>query len=121
MYCRKCGTQNDDNAWKCVNCGAELRQGSQEPQQPPIYIPNYLAFAILVTIFCCCIFGIPAIVFAAQVNGKVAAGDIEGAMKSSRMAKIWCWVAIGVGLVNWIICGIFWGIGFIFEFLKLMQ
>ena len=111
MYCRKCGAQNDDNAWKCFICDTELRQGSQDPQQPPIYIPNYLVFAILVTIFCCWLFGIPAIVFAARVNGKVAAGDIEGAMKSSRMAKIWCWVAFGVGLVALIVYLILVGIG----------
>src|SRR5438046_3002438 len=42
--------------------------------QPPI--PNYLIQAILCTILCCPPFGIPAIVFAAQVNGRVARGDI---------------------------------------------
>lgn len=62
------------------------------------YVPNYLAQAILVTIFCCLPFGIPAIVFAAQVNGKLAAGDYEGARASSRKAKTWTWVAFGVGL-----------------------
>ena len=24
MFCPQCGTHNDDNAWKCVNCQAEL-------------------------------------------------------------------------------------------------
>jgi len=98
MYCRKCGTQNDDNAWKCIKCGEILQMVSQSPQQPRVNIPNYLAQAILVTIFCCVPFGIPAIVFAAQVNGKIATGDIEGATASSKKAKMWCWLSFGTGL-----------------------
>ncbi|MBW2284190.1 MAG: zinc-ribbon domain-containing protein, partial [Deltaproteobacteria bacterium] len=26
MYCSKCGTQNDDNAVQCVQCGAAIQQ-----------------------------------------------------------------------------------------------
>lgn len=37
-------------------------------------MPTYLAPAILTTIFCCLPFGIVSIVYAAQVNGKLAAG-----------------------------------------------
>jgi hypothetical protein len=68
--------------------------------------PNYLVFAILVTIFCCLPLGIVAIVFAAQVNSKANAGDYEGAAASSRKAKTWCWVALIVGIiwyVGWIV------------------
>jgi len=61
-------------------------------------VPNYLVQSILVTIFCCLPFGIPAIVFAAQVNGKLAAGDRMGALESSRKAKMRCWWAFGIGL-----------------------
>ncbi|OGP54706.1 MAG: hypothetical protein A2Y65_03275 [Deltaproteobacteria bacterium RBG_13_52_11] len=61
-------------------------------------VPNYLAQAILVTIFCCVPFGIPAIVFAAQVNGKLAAGDYDGAVETSKKAKMWCWISFGVYL-----------------------
>ena len=38
-------------------------------------IPNYLVQAILTTLFCCLPFGIVAIVYAAQVNTKIEAGD----------------------------------------------
>ena len=62
-------------------------------------IPSYLAQAILVTIFCCLPFGIVSIVYAAQVNGKVAAGDIAGARDASEKAKTWAWVALGFGLL----------------------
>jgi hypothetical protein len=42
--------------------------------------------------------GIPAIVYAAQVNSKVMQGDIAGARNSSKNAKMWCWIAFGSGL-----------------------
>ncbi len=48
--------------------------------------PNYLVWSIL-TIFCCWPLAIPAIIFAAQVNGKWAQGDFAGAQDSSRKAK----------------------------------
>jgi interferon-induced transmembrane protein/zinc ribbon protein len=107
MYCRQCGAQNDDNAWKCVQCGTELRAAPAPPAlgQPvpgapqPIQIPNYLWQSIVCTIFCCWPLGIPAIVYAAQVNSKVARCDIEGAKASSKNAKMWCWIAFGTGLV----------------------
>jgi hypothetical protein len=96
MYCTACGAKNDDNAFRCAACGKDLvRVGPVVP----VNIPNYLVQAILVTVFCCLPFGIAAIVFAAQVNGKIQAGDIAGAMESSRKAKMWSWLAFGIGLV----------------------
>ena len=71
--------------------------------QPKPTVPNYLVQAIFVTLCCCLPFGIPAIVFAAQVNGKLATGDIAGAMESSRKAKMWCWVSFGLGIVSSVI------------------
>ena len=76
------------------------------PGTYPAQIPNYLITAILVTLFCCVPFGIISIVYAAQVNGKVALGDIEGALRTSRSAKKWAWISFGVGLVitvGWIL------------------
>jgi hypothetical protein len=64
----------------------------------PGSVPNYLVQAILCTLCCCLPFGIVAIVFAAQVNGKLQAGDYAGAVEASRKAKMWCWIAFGVGL-----------------------
>jgi hypothetical protein len=72
---------------------------SNQPFSPPPYVPNYLVQAILVTLFCCLPFGIVAIVFAAQVNGKLAAGDHAGAVQTSNQAKMWCWISFGIGLV----------------------
>jgi hypothetical protein len=41
--------------------------------------------------------GVVSIIYASQVNGKVAAGDIEGAMAASKNAKTWMFVALGLG------------------------
>jgi len=99
MFCPKCGATNDDNAWKCVQCQATLQQALQPVAgTPPEVIPNYLWQAIVCTICCCWPLGIPAIVYAAQVNTKVVQGDIAGARNSSKNAKMWCWIALGAGL-----------------------
>ena len=97
MYCPKCGSQNDDNAMKCVKCGNILQQIDQSTPQM-VDIPNYLAQSILCTIFCCVPFGIVAIVYAASVNGKLAGGDIAGAEEASKKAKTWCWASFGTSL-----------------------
>lgn len=62
-------------------------------------IPNYLWQSIVVTILCCWPLGIPAIVYAAKVDGLKHSGDITGALAASSSARTWCWVALGVGLV----------------------
>src|SRR2546423_15559103 len=61
-------------------------------------VPNYMVPAII-SIFCCWPLAIPAIIFAAQVNGKVAAGDAAGAQDASKKAKMFSFIAIGLGLV----------------------
>jgi len=67
------------------------------PTAAPANIPNYLIPAIL-ALFCCWPLSIVAIIFAAQVNGKVASGDIQGAMDASKKAKLFSFIAIGIGL-----------------------
>lgn len=59
------------------------------------YVPNHLVWAILTTLFCCLPLGIVSIVYAAQVDGKRAAGDLTGAWEASRKAKLWAiWSAV---------------------------
>ena len=61
-------------------------------------VPNYLVQGILCTLFCCLPAGIVSIVYAAQVNSKLADGDRMGAIQSSENAKKWAWVSFGIGL-----------------------
>jgi len=97
MYCTKCGAKNEDNTWKCTQCGKILTHIVASTAQTH-KIPSYLAQSILVTVLCCVFLGVPAIVYASQVNSKVSAGDIEAALNCSRKAKMWCWIALGLGL-----------------------
>lgn len=59
---------------------------------PPVGGPppkNWLVESILVTIFCCLPFGIVAIINAANVNSRIAAGDYAGAQEASLNAGKW--------------------------------
>ena len=70
---------------------------SQLPPKPD----NCLVWAILTTVCCGCMpLGVVAIVFAAQVDGKYAAGDYHGAVDSANKAKTWCWVSFGLGILG---------------------
>ena len=90
---------------------------ANSPYQPPVAgsygsgvnIPNYLWQSIVVTIFCCWPLGIPAIVYAAKVDGLKARGDIQGALSASASAKTWCWVSVGL-----------WGVVFVFWLLAMV-
>src|SRR5258707_12194180 len=64
-------------------------------------VPNNLVIAII-SIFCCWPLAIPAIIFATQVNSKLAAGDIAGAQEASRKAKLFAMIAIGCDILFWI-------------------
>lgn len=77
------------------------------PTGAPANVPNYLIPAIL-SLFCCWPLSIVAIIFAAQVNGKVASGDIQGAMDASKKAKLFSFIGIGIGLVAYILIFIWW-------------
>ena len=98
MFCRSCGAQLADKAVQCPKCGTAV------VVKP---IPTHMVDAILATIFCCLPFGIPAIVYAAQVNSRIAAGDLEGAMRASKNANKWVhisvWIALLLGLLSAII------------------
>ncbi len=105
MYCSSCGVENPADARFCSSCGNPMRMtpgfaGSPGGFPPRADIPNYLIQAILVTIFCCLPTGIVSIVYAAQVNGKISAGDIRGAESASSNARTWAWISFGLGLAG---------------------
>src|SRR6267154_3784970 len=61
-------------------------------------VPNYMVPAII-SIFCCWPLAIAAIIFASQVNSKLAAGDVAGAEDASKKAKMFSFIAIGLGVL----------------------
>ena len=81
-----------DGTVVCAKC--DVRGSNQ------VDVPNHLVLAILVTLFCCQIFGIVAIVYAAQVNSKLAGGDVQGAIESSNKAKMWMLWGVGLAVVG---------------------
>ena len=120
MYCSACGHENSEDARFCESCGRETR-GPAAANHPPVPapfsrqsgggysssgireprpdVPNHLVWAILATIFCCVPTGIVSIVYAAQINGMLNAGDYEGARRASDSARTWAIVSVALGLV----------------------
>ena len=73
-------------------------QYSTPAERPPMP-PTYLAWSIVVTLLCCLVGGIVAIVYSSQVSSRYIAGDYEGAEYASRQARIWIIVSACVGLL----------------------
>ena len=77
----------------------DQHSASQLPPKPD----NGLVWAILTTVCCGCLpCGIVAIVYAAQVDGKYAAGDYQGAVDSASKAKTWSWVSFGIAILSFL-------------------
>lgn len=131
MYCSKCGALNNDSGEFCTSCGNSLNpitsetRDSQVNQQvssnysnPPITsyakVPSYMAWSIISTIlslfllnFLALPAGIVAIVFSSQVDTKLRSGDYDGAVRSSKNAKIWNWVATALEIISLILIILF--------------
>lgn len=95
MYCTHCGSERPDGALACPSCGAQV-----QPFTAAAPVPNYLVHSILVTLCCCLPLGIVALIYSAQVNSKLAAGDVTGAEESSRKARTWFIVALIAGILT---------------------
>jgi len=86
MFCKKCGSEMAEGSAFCPKCGTGV---DGTPPADKVEVPNHMVWAILSTVFCCLIGGIVSIVYAAQVNTKLAKGDVEGAKASARTARNW--------------------------------
>ncbi|MBB5886611.1 CD225/dispanin family protein [Xanthomonas sp. LMG 8992] len=84
------------------------------PNATGIYVPNNLVWAILSTLFCCLPLGIVSIVYASQVDGRRAAGDIAGAREASRKAGLWAmWSAFALPILMALWFLLFGGLAFL--------
>lgn len=61
--------------------------------------PTYFVWAIILTLVCCLIPGVFAIIYSSQVSTRYYTGDIEGARRASRMTEIWIIVTIVAGII----------------------
>lgn len=68
--------------------------------ETPAKPKNYLVESILVTIFCCLIFGIIGIVNASKVNSEYNAGNYAAAESASKEAKKWALWGFLVGIIG---------------------
>ncbi|MDO1500843.1 CD225/dispanin family protein [Winogradskyella maritima] len=83
-----------------------MEQIGNKPPRPN----SYLALAIISTIVCCLPTGIVSIVYATQVNSAYEDGDYAKAESSSRNAKTWGLVSIGIGVLGITIYILFFGL-----------
>ena len=87
------GDQPGQNPYQPSSYGQPNKQ-----YYPPGTVKNYLLESILSLVFCGGLLAIPAIVFASQVDGKLAQGDYHGAVEASKNAKLWLTIAVSVAL-----------------------
>jgi len=134
----------DIKGYKCPNCGAaaaftqqtapvnaENRAQDTEPESAQAENPqpkpaenanfapkieNHLIKAIIAAVCCCLPFGIVAIVYAAQVDPKFGAKDFAGAMEASKKANLWGNLAIGLGVLVYVIWAILYSTIFVAAF-----
>lgn len=100
MFCRKCGTENEEDNKNCKKCGELLMPIVQQNlRAEETTIPNHFTFAIIATILFFWPTGIPAIICASKVNGFIAEGDLERAKITSKKARNWSILSVIVGLV----------------------
>jgi hypothetical protein len=126
-YCVNCGAQLRKIQTPSVEVppldtgGAGLSAGSAAgPGASVPNFPNYLVQAVLLTLICLVlspltlffpflgvITGIVAVVYGAQVNGKVAGGNYVGARDSSRLARVWTWITFAFVILELLILAAF--------------
>ena len=76
---------------------------NQTPNDPTVrqpMPPTYLVWSVVMTILCCLIPGIVAIIYSAQVSSRFYQGDIEGARRASERAQIWIIVSFVLGVLS---------------------
>ena len=71
----------------------------QPPVAPEAEAPTNLVWAVIVTVMCCQITGIIAIVYGAMTSTANSVGNYEKARHYSDIAQIWVMVSIALGLV----------------------
>lgn len=78
--------------------------GAPRPEHTHLYgepmPPTWLVWSVIMTVFCCTIPGIVAIIFSSQVSSRYGMGDIEGARRASRNAEIWIIVSFVLGVLS---------------------
>lgn len=80
---------------------AAMPQSAAMTQQTEPCPPAYIAWSIIVTVLCCTIVGIPAIVFASMTKSAYYRGDLAKAKRYSEITQWFIIAAIVLGAVSW--------------------
>lgn len=96
MHCTHCGTPHADDAAVCAQCQQPIQRFPALPA-----LQNYLVPAIVLSLCCCPPFGLIALIFSAQVNSRLAAGDGAGAQTASRRARILTIIGFIAAVLVW--------------------
>ncbi|MDE5552590.1 MAG: CD225/dispanin family protein, partial [Muribaculaceae bacterium] len=62
--------------------------------------PTNLVWAVIVTVLCCTIPGIVAIIMSSKVSSRYYAGDIEGAKRASTAVEWWVIISFILGILS---------------------
>ena len=77
MYCKNCGSQIDDKAVVCVNCGVEVKKAQTETKTNTIAIVGFvLSFFIALAGLICSIIGLKKVDECNSGKGLAIAGII---------------------------------------------
>lgn len=79
----------------------DMNHAGQQPMPP--CPPTHLVFAIIVTVLCCVIPGIIALIYSSKVTSNYNAGLYNEAVSASKTANILCWVGLIGGIAIYII------------------
>lgn len=123
MFCKNCGAEIADDAKFCGNCGMELSAEAEktkksEPSpfasQPlPHNIPGinpmaWIVFSILEILFCCSVIpGIVGLIFSIIAESRKNQGNFAEAEANLKVAKIACWVGVGLFIVSLVVFTVF--------------
>lgn len=76
----------------------QMSRGSRPGDEP--MPPTHLVWAVIVTVCCCFIPGIVAIVMSSRVSSRYYAGDMEGAKRASKACEWWIIASFILGVLS---------------------
>lgn len=110
LECPYCGFENNDDAIWCAKCNRNMIDWTDgNPNQDVRQVDgasgepvDRLWLSILLTIFCCQILGIVAIVYSVIARVEKERGHREYAVSASKSAALWSTWTFITGIVAWI-------------------
>ena len=85
--------------YPAYNSGASSGYNGGEEVRPPMP-DTYLVWAIVVTLCCCLVGGVVALIYSSKVTSLYNQGDYAGAQKASSTALTWIIVSAVIGVVS---------------------